>query len=146
MLRSGGSAIDAAIAASAVLSITAPHLCGLGGDLFAIVHDGTSVRALDASGRSGSGSDGWSLRAEGHLRMPFRHDVRSVTVPGCVEGWIALHDRFGRSTLDESSVLQWSSPRTVPPPPRRSPPPWRLSTKGVAAISSSCTGRRRPPA
>lgn len=97
LLRRGGSAVDAAIAANAVLAVADPHLCGMGGDLFALVHDGDGPpHALDASGRAGSGSDAEALRAEGHREMPFRGDVRTVTVPGCVDGWCALHERFGR--------------------------------------------------
>lgn len=92
MMDRGGNAVDAALAANAVLAVTAPHLCGMGGDLFALVYDG-SVRALNASGRAGSGASAAALRAEGHSRMPMLHDIRSVTVPGCVDGWLALHDR-----------------------------------------------------
>jgi gamma-glutamyltranspeptidase/glutathione hydrolase len=104
MLRSGGSAVDAAVAANAVLAVTAPHLCGMGGDLFALVHrraGGCAPVALNASGPAGSGADPGRLRAEGHAVMPFRHDVRSVTVPGCVDGWLALHERYGRLPLRE---------------------------------------------
>ena len=97
----GGNAVDAAIATNAALAVTAPHLCGMGGDLYALVHDGTSVHALNATGRAGSGSDAAELRSEGFTSMPFRHDIRSVTVPGCVDGWIALHDRFGRLPLHQ---------------------------------------------
>ena len=54
----GGNAVDAAIAANAAIAVTAPHLCGLGGDLFALVHQpGGGVVALNASGRAGSGAD-----------------------------------------------------------------------------------------
>lgn len=101
ILARGGNAVDAAIAANAALAVTAPHLCGMGGDLYALVHDGTSVHALNATGRAGSGSDAAKLRSEGFTSMPFRHDIRSVTVPGCVDGWIALHDRFGRLPLHQ---------------------------------------------
>ncbi|RCG25351.1 gamma-glutamyltranspeptidase [Sphaerisporangium album] len=102
MLDRGGSAADAVIAANAVLAVTAPHACGLGGDLFALVHDGEGPpRTLNASGRSGSGADPDRLRAEGRQRMPFQHDIRSVTVPGCADGWLALHARYGRLPLDE---------------------------------------------
>lgn len=102
MLRLGGSAADAAVAANAVLTVTAPHLCGMGGDLFALVHrqDGPPA-ALNASGRAGSGANAQRLRAEGHTVMPLRGDVRAVTTPGCVDGWLALHSRFGRLALDE---------------------------------------------
>jgi len=97
MLHAGGSAADAAVAASAVLAVTAPHLCGMGGDLFALVHRPGDDRpaVLDASGRAGSGADPDRLRAEGHRAMPFKGDIRAATVPGCVDGWLALHERFG---------------------------------------------------
>ena len=103
MLRGGGSAADAAIAASAVLAVTAQHLCGLGGDLFALVHRPGDERpaVLNASGRAGSGADPGRLRAEGHMSMPLRGDIRAVPVPGCVDGWLALHERFGRLPLGD---------------------------------------------
>ncbi len=72
----------------------------MGGDLFALVHVDGEVFALNASGRAGSGADVAALRAEGLTSMPFRHDIRSVTVPGCVDGWVALHERFGTLPLD----------------------------------------------
>ncbi len=102
MLRAGGSAADAAVATSAVLAVTTPHMCGMGGDLFALVHHG-EVTALDASGRAGSGADPDRLWSAGATRMPFHDDIRAVTVPGCVDGWLALHERFGR--LDLATVL-----------------------------------------
>jgi gamma-glutamyltranspeptidase/glutathione hydrolase len=101
MLRAGGSAADAAVAASAVLAVTTQHMCGMGGDLFAVVHDGAGVSALNASGRAGSGADPDRLRAEGATEMPFRRDIRSTPVPGCVDGWLALHERHGRLPLAE---------------------------------------------
>jgi len=102
ILGSGGNAVDAAIAANAVLTVTAQHMCGLGGDLFALVHrgDGPPV-CLNASGRAGSGADPDRLLADGHRSMPERGDVRVVTVPGCVDGWTALHERFGSLPLAE---------------------------------------------
>src|SRR5687768_4419317 len=101
VLRAGGSAVDAAVAASAVLAVTCPHLCGMGGDLFALVHQPgePAPAALNASGRAGSGADPERLRAEGHATMPFHGDLRSAPVPGCVDGWLALHERFGRLPL-----------------------------------------------
>lgn len=100
ILEKGGTAADAAIATNAVLAVTAPHLCGMGGDLFALVHSGQEVTALDSAGRAGSGADAGQLRAEGHDRMPHLKDIRSVTVPGCVDGWLALHARYGRLPLE----------------------------------------------
>src|SRR4051812_16372471 len=84
-LAQGGSAADAAIAASAVLAVTTPHMCGMGGDLFALVHHRVGPPdALNSSGRAGSGADPDRLRAEGHREMPFKGDVRSAPMPGCV--------------------------------------------------------------
>jgi gamma-glutamyltranspeptidase/glutathione hydrolase len=101
ILRNGGNAADAAIATSAVLAVTTQHMCGMGGDLFALVHrpgdDAPAV--LNASGRAGAGADPDRLRAEGHQAMPPSGDIRAVTVPGCVDGWLALHARFGRLPL-----------------------------------------------
>ncbi len=104
VLRLGGSAADGAVAANAVMAVTSPHLCGMGGDLFAVVHDGAgAVSALTAAGRAGSGADPERLRAEGHAEMPSADDVRATPVPGCVDGWLALLGRFGR--LSPSEVL-----------------------------------------
>ena len=100
MFRAGGSAADAAVATSAVLAVTTPHMCGMGGDLLALVHDGSGPpTVLNASGRAGSGADAERLRGDGHTVMPFMDDIRSVTVPGCVDGWLALHERYGRLGL-----------------------------------------------
>jgi gamma-glutamyltranspeptidase/glutathione hydrolase len=97
LLRAGGSAADAAIATNAVLAVTAQHLCGLGGDLFALVHEGNGMPAcLVSAGPAGSGADASVLRAEGHRSIPRYGDIRAVTVPGCVDGWMALHERYGR--------------------------------------------------
>ncbi len=101
VLADGGTAADAAIAASAALAVTAQHMCGMGGDLWALVHvESGPPDTLNGSGRAGSGSDASSLRAEGFETMPFRGDLRSVPVPGCVDGWLALHERHGRLPLD----------------------------------------------
>ncbi len=102
MLARGGTAADAAVASGAAMAVTSPHMCGLGGDLFAVVvAPGEATAALNASGRAGSGADPAQLRAEGFAQMPFRDDVRSITVPGCVDGLVALHARFGRLALPD---------------------------------------------
>lgn len=104
VLRRGGSAVDAAIAANAVLGVTLPNQCGLGGDLFALVHEPEREPAvLTGAGRAGSGAAAGKLRARGHERMPA-HDIASVTVPGCVDGWVLLHERYGR--LPFGSLLE----------------------------------------
>ena len=99
VLALGGNAVDAAIATSAAMAVVAPHLCGMGGDLFALVHVNGQVHALDAAGRAGSGVSAQQLREEGRHEMPFHGDIRTVTVPGAVAGWIALHERFGTLPL-----------------------------------------------
>lgn len=103
VLAAGGNAVDGAVAASAALAVTTPHMCGMGGDLFALVHGPLTGSAdplvLNASGRAGSGADAARLRAEGHTVMPFRGDVRAAPVPGCVDGWVTLHGRLGRLPL-----------------------------------------------
>lgn len=102
LLARGGNAVDAALGAAAAMAVVAPHMCGLGGDMFAVVKGtgGTPV-ALNGSGRAGSGADPERLRASGLAEMPFRRHVSSVTVPGCVAGWVALHQRFGSLALEE---------------------------------------------
>jgi gamma-glutamyltranspeptidase / glutathione hydrolase len=96
-LSQGGSAADAAVAAAAVMAVTSPHLCGMGGDLLAMVcRPETKPQALLSVGRAGSGVDPARLRAQGRSTMALRGDLHSVPVPGAVDGWLALHERFGR--------------------------------------------------
>ena len=100
VLDAGGSAIDAAIAVNAVLGVVLPDTCGIGGDLFALVHrpGDTIPSALNSSGRAGAGASAADVRRAGHVEVPLRSPW-SVTVPGCVDGWEALHTRFGRLPL-----------------------------------------------
>ena len=103
VLQAGGNAVDAALAANAVLAVTAQHMCGLGGDLFALVHvpGEAQPRCLNASGRAGTGADPAALRSEGLAHIPPTGDIRAVTVPGCVDGWVALNEAFGSMELGE---------------------------------------------
>jgi gamma-glutamyltranspeptidase/glutathione hydrolase len=101
-LEAGGSAADAAVAAAAVMAVTSPHLCGLGGDLLAMVSvPGAEPMALLSIGRAGAGADAAALRAGGHPSMVVRGDYNSVPVPGAVDGWLALHGRWGRLPLSD---------------------------------------------
>jgi gamma-glutamyltranspeptidase/glutathione hydrolase len=105
VLRDGGSAVDATIAANLVLGVVWPHMCGPGGDLFAQVWSGSDARVvgLNASGRAGRGMSVEAYQARGLTQMPSR-GVLSVTVPGAVDGWFALHQRFGR--LDMTRIAR----------------------------------------
>ena len=105
MFDRGGSAADAIVAAAATMAVTSPHLCGMGGDALAMISaPGTTPIALLSIGRAGANADPDRLRAIGHRVMPLRREVASTTVPGVVDGWLALHQRFGRLPLD--SVLE----------------------------------------
>ena len=102
ILSIGGSAIDAAIAANAVLGVVAPETCGLGGDLFALVFEpGQNMpTALNASGRAGSNVSSQALRDQGLADMPVM-GPQTVTIPGCVDGWFALAARYGHLAWSE---------------------------------------------
>ncbi len=106
ILKAGGSAVDAAIAANAVLGLMEPTGCGVGGDLFAIVWDPATgeVVGLNASGRAPGGQSRSDLQA----RLGNRSSIPgfgslSVSVPGAVDGWFELHDRYG--TLPMADIL-----------------------------------------
>ncbi|MEA3510794.1 MAG: gamma-glutamyltransferase [Actinomycetota bacterium] len=100
IMGQGGTALDGAIAADAMLAVVAPDTCGPGGDLFAIVHRPGDEQplVLNASGRAGSGASAARLRDQGLAEIPLRSPW-SITVPGCVDGWEALIDRFSALTL-----------------------------------------------
>jgi gamma-glutamyltranspeptidase/glutathione hydrolase len=100
MLGRGGSAADSAVAAGAAMAVVGPHLCGLGGDVLAMVAaPGSEPIGLLSVGRAGAGADASSLRAAGMATMPLRGNIQSVQVPGAVDGWLALHARYGRLPL-----------------------------------------------
>jgi gamma-glutamyltranspeptidase / glutathione hydrolase len=98
ILARGGSAVDAAIAANAVLGVTEPMMNGMGGDLFAIYWDAKTGKlyGLNASGWAPRGLSIEHLKGKGATSMPGA-GIDSVTVPGAVAGWHALHERFGRT-------------------------------------------------
>ncbi len=101
MLGRDGSAADAAVATGAAMAVVGPHLCGLGGDVLAMVAaPGSEPVGLLSVGRAGVGADAASLRAAGMATMPLRGNIQSVQVPGAVDGWLALHARYGRLPLE----------------------------------------------
>ena len=103
ILRAGGNAVDAAVAANAVMGLVAPMSNGIGGDLFAIVYEAKSGKlyGLNASGPAPKAMTPEFLKTKGITgQMPLR-GIHSVTVPGAVDGWAALLKRFGHKTLPE---------------------------------------------
>jgi gamma-glutamyltranspeptidase/glutathione hydrolase len=104
VLQDGGNAVDAAIAANAVLGVVEPMSCGVGGDLFAIVWDAKTRRlyGLNASGRAPAAATIEAFRARGLDRIPT-YGPLSWSVPGCVDGWEQLRKRFG--SLPMAKVL-----------------------------------------
>src|SRR5256886_10816673 len=122
MLERGGNAVDAAVAANAMMGLVAPMSNGIGGDLFAIVYDAKSGKlyGLNASGWAPAGLTIEFLKKQGFQDMPAR-GIQSVTVPGTVDGWQKLLDRFGkkkfsdvltpaiRAAEDGFPVTEWTS-------------------------------------
>ncbi len=102
ILARGGNAVDAAVAAHAVMTVVAPMWNGIGGDLFAIVYDAKSGKyyGLNASGWAPAAQSVERLRQMGLRDMPVR-GIEPVTVPGSVDGWQKLLDRFGKKKMKE---------------------------------------------
>ena len=100
VLAAGGHAVDAAIAANAVMGVVAPMMNGVGGDLFAIVRDAArdELHGLNASGWTPAGLSPRLLTSIGVSEMP-QLGIHAVTVPGAVAAWAAMHARFGRLPL-----------------------------------------------
>jgi len=145
MLEQGGNAIDAAIAANAVLGLTQPYVNGMGGDLFAIVYEAKTGKVY------GLNSSGWTpkaltieyLKSKGIDKID-RTGVHTITVPGCVAGWDALRKRFGAQC-----PLRLTSPTTTPSVQRWMPQavPDRCAPSCAApesAMSNDCSAKAEP--
>jgi gamma-glutamyltranspeptidase/glutathione hydrolase len=118
ILEQGGSAIDAAIAANAVLGVTEPMMNGIGGDLFLLYWDAKSGKlyGLNASGWAPQGLTIDFLKKQGITSMPD-DGIHSVTVPGAVDGWAKAHQRFGRlpwNVLFTSAIYYADNGYSVP--------------------------------
>ncbi len=130
ILKKGGSAIDAAIAANATLGLVEPTGCGVGGDLFAIVWDAETkqVYGLNASGRSPKSLTLDYFKKNGMAKIPS-HGPIPVSVPGAVDGWFELHQKFGKLPMEDilapaiayaeggfpvSELIAWYMGRSVP--------------------------------
>jgi gamma-glutamyltranspeptidase/glutathione hydrolase len=105
VLRAGGTAADAAIAANAVLAVTQPNMCGVGGDIFVLYYEAATRRVhfLNGAGRSGARASLDELRRRGVAALPVIGPM-TVSVPGCVRGWGMLLERFGTRPL--ASLLE----------------------------------------
>jgi len=130
ILKNGGNAIDAAIAANATLGLMEPTGCGIGGDLFAIVWDGKTKKlyGLNASGRSPKNLSIDYFEKMGMTKIPS-HGPLPVSVPGAVDGWFELHKKFGSKPMTQilapaidyakngfplTELIAWYMSRSVP--------------------------------
>lgn len=102
ILKKGGSAVDAAIAANAALGLMEPHMNGVGGDLFAIIWDAKTqkLHGLNASGRSPKKLTRQYFVDNGMDYIPFTGPL-TVSTPGCVDGWFEMHKKFGVLKMEE---------------------------------------------
>jgi gamma-glutamyltranspeptidase/glutathione hydrolase len=103
ILKAGGNAADAAIAMAAMVSVTEPMMNGLGGDCMILVHWNGAVFGLNGSGRAGSRLTIDNLRASGFSSMP-QAGAATVTVPGALDSYLALHERFG--SMDFGALVE----------------------------------------
>lgn len=102
VLRAGGSSVDAAIAASAVLTVVYPHMTSVGGDAFWLIHEGASgtIKCLNGGGRAAASAKLEWFEVTGRDEIPFRGVIpATLTVPGAVASWAEAHDRYGRLPL-----------------------------------------------
>ncbi|HRK18722.1 MAG TPA: gamma-glutamyltransferase, partial [Hyphomicrobiaceae bacterium] len=102
VLRAGGSAVDAAIATSAVLAVVYPHMTSIGGDAFWLIHEGKTgkIRFLDGGGRAAARGTIAAFEERGLAEVPFRGVLpATLTVPGAVASWAEAHAKFGRLPL-----------------------------------------------
>src|SRR5215475_2079166 len=118
ILENGGNAVDAAIATNAMMGVVEPMMNGIGGDLFAIVYDAKANKlyGLNASGWAPKALTIEYLEKQGLKEMP-QHGINTVTVPGAVDGWQKLADKFGRKKLGEDLAAAIATARKGFPVP-----------------------------
>lgn len=134
VLKSGGNAIDAAIAANALLGLVEPTGNGIGGDLFAIVWDAKTQKlyGYNGSGRSPEALTLEFFKEQGITKIP-KYGPLPVSVPGCVDGWFALHERFGQKPMAELLAPTIRYAREGAPISELIAYYWNLSTKRLSA-------------
>ncbi|KDN80655.1 gamma-glutamyltransferase [Kitasatospora cheerisanensis] len=132
-LQRGGSAVDAAIAANAVLCVVYPHMAGLGGDGFWLIADADGqVEAIDASGPAARGATLEAYRSRYGTEIPARGAQAALTVPGAVDGWRLAHERHGRLPWDSLFRAAIGHARDGMPV-SRSLADWLLADQGILA-------------
>src|SRR5271165_4123756 len=129
ILEHGGNAVDAAIAANAMMGVVEPMMNGIGGDLFVIVYDAKANKlyGLNASGWAPKGLTIEFLHKQGLRDMP-QTGVHSITVPGVVDGWQKLADKFGRKKLKEDLAAAIRTAQNGFPVPEMTAALWGMET------------------
>ena len=116
VLRDGGTAVDAAVATSAALSVLYPHMTGIGGDAFLLIYDAATnaVRYIDGGGRATSLGTIEAFARRGLDEVPYKGPLPgTLTVPGAVASWSMAHAAYGRLPLP---VTQPARPKSATPP------------------------------
>src|ERR1700756_3783611 len=149
ILERGGNAVDAAIATNAMMGVVEPMMNGIGGDLFAIVYDAKADKlyGLNASGWAPKGLTIEFLQKQGLREMP-QTGINSVTVPGMVDGWQKLSEKFGRKKLAEDLSAAIATARSGFPVPEMDAAYWNaavdLLRSNEAASKVYLPGDRAP--
>jgi gamma-glutamyltranspeptidase / glutathione hydrolase len=132
ILESGGNAVDAAIATNAMMGVVEPMMNGIGGDLFAIVYDAKANKlyGLNASGWAPKDLTIEFLQKQGLKEMPQK-GINAVTVPGAVEGWQKLVDKFGRRKLSEDLAPAIATARNGFPVPEITASYWAAAVDAL---------------
>lgn len=139
VLRDGGSAMDAAIAGSAVMAVVEPQMTGIGGDCFALLSDPRDkgrVVAFNGSGRAPGNASAEHLAAQGLTNVPI-DSVHSVTLPGAIDGWFKLHESYGRLDMERLLRPAIAFARDGYPVHARVARDWRKSRAHLAAREAS---------
>ena len=150
MLQRGGNAVDAALAAAAVLTVCEPVSNGLGSDAFCILWDGKALHGLNASGRAPQAwtPDYFHGRYGADARTPPKRGIDSVTVPGAVSAWVAMSQRFGRLPFADllASAIELAERGYLVPPVVQGK--WRVAAedlKSGAGFAPTFLPRGRAP-
>src|SRR5271169_6518851 len=149
ILEHGGNAVDAAIAANAMMGVVEPMMNGIGGDLFVIVYDakGNKLYGLNASGWAPKGLTIEYLQKQGIRSMP-QQGVNAITVPGTVDGWQKLADKFGRKKLAEDLAAAIRTARDGFPVPEWTAAYWAAKVdylRGDESATQTYLPGDRPP-